>query len=253
MNAGQPQHSAISSTDFYDLVAPIYDRHWGRQFFPEALRQFRRHLAPLVPPNARILDLCCGSGRFVAYLDKAGYSETGVDSSPELLAQTAQCAPRACLVRADMSEFRLAEPCDAAVCFFNALNHARDEEELRRICASVASHVTPGGYFLFDIISERELSSWRGDEYVLSTDTLYELNYSYSPSTRIATCRVRVRSRKEPGYIEAEAFSEQRPIEVPVIRAALRAVGFSVVFIGTSDPDGRVVVLAKRGVPRPGR
>jgi hypothetical protein len=69
-------------------------------------------------------------------------------------------------------------------------------------------------------------------------------------STRIATCRVRVRSRQEPGYIAAEAVSEQRPVDVSLIRAALRSAGFCVVFVKefrrTSAPDGRVIVLAKR-------
>jgi SAM-dependent methyltransferase len=250
MNALQVVQSSASSTDFYDLIAPIYDHHWGCQFFPEALLQFRRYISPRVPPNARILDLCCGSGRFAAYLDKANYRVTGVDSSRKLLAQAAERAPGACLVCADMSEFQLPELCDVAVCFYNALNHARDDKELRRIFGSVASHLVCGGYFLFDIISERELSYWSGEEYVLSEDMLYELNYSYVTSTRTATCRVRVRSRKEPGYIEAEALSEQRPIPASVIRAALRSAGFCVVFVRqfshTSAPDGRLIVLAKR-------
>lgn len=261
MNAAQPEHSSLTSTEFYDLIAPIYDHHWGRGFFPEALNQFCRHLKPRVPKNARILDLCCGSGRFAAYLDTTGYRVTGVDSSAELLAQAAERAPRACLVRADMSDFQIAEGCDAAVCFYNALNHARDETELRRIFGSVASHVVHGGYFLFDVISESELSYWGGEEYVLSADMLYELDYSYMPSTRTATCRVRVRSRKEPGYIEAEAVSEQRPVPVSVIRAALRSAGFCVVFvrqfIRKREPDGRLIVLAKRldrhGPPEPAR
>jgi SAM-dependent methyltransferase len=250
MNATQPQRSSTSSTDFYDLIAPIYDDHWGREFFPDALRQFRRHISPRVPPNARILDLCCGSGRFAAYLATAGYRVTGVDSSSELLAQAAERAPRVCLVRADMSEFQMAERCDAAVCFYNALNHARDERELRQIFGSVARHIARGGYFLFDIISESELSYWGGEEYVLSADMFYELKYSYVTTTSTATCRVRVRSRKEPGYIEAEASSEQRPIQVSVIRATLRSAGFCEVFVRqfprTCDPDGRLIVLAKR-------
>ena len=250
MNAAQPSQSPTSSTEFYDLVAPIYDQYWGHQFFPDALNQFRRHLSPRVLPNARILDLCCGSGQFAAYLGAEGYSVVGVDSSPELLAQAAERAPRAQLVRADVSDFQLPERCDAAVCFFNALNHARDQNELRRICSSVASHLVPGGYFLFDLISESELSSWRSKEYVLSPDMLYELKYSWLPAARTAICRVRARARENPDYIEAEAFSEQRPIDVPVLEAALRNAGFSVTFIKqfrrTSHPDGRLIVLAEK-------
>ena len=88
----------------------------------------------------------------------------------------AERAPDSRLVCADMSSFDLAERFDSAVCFYNSLNHARDERELRLIFGCVARHVVPGGHFLFDLMSEKEyLSSWSGDECVLSEDTIYEL------------------------------------------------------------------------------
>jgi ubiquinone/menaquinone biosynthesis C-methylase UbiE len=71
MNSTQPQYSSIATIEFYDLIAPIYDGHWGRDFFPEALSQFRLRLQTRVRANATILDLCCGSGRFAAYLGSA--------------------------------------------------------------------------------------------------------------------------------------------------------------------------------------
>ena len=249
----QPEPSvATSSAAFYDLIAPIYDGHWGQAFFSSARTQFRRHLAPRVSRNGCVLDLCCGNGRFAGYLERAGYRVTGIDSSPELLEQAAERAPDSRLVCADMSSFDLAERFDAAVCFYNSLNHARDERELRLTFACVARHVLPGGHFLFDLMSEEEyLSSWSGDECVLSKDTKYELAYSYLASTRTATCRVKTRSRTESGsYVRAEAVSTQRPIELTTMKASLRWAGFCVVFVKEFprawSPEGRLLVLANR-------
>jgi SAM-dependent methyltransferase len=248
----QPEPSAAtSSADFYDLIAPIYDRHWGQEFFFSARTQFRRHIAPRVSRNGRVLDLCCGGGRFAGYLGRAGYRVTGIDLSPELLAQAAERAPNSRLVCADMSSFDMAECFDAAVCFYNSLNHARDERELRLIFACVARHVVPGGHFLFDLMSEEEyLNSWSGDECVLSEDTVYELAYSYLASTRTATCRVETRSRTEGSYVRAEAMSTQRPIELTTVIASLRSAGFCLVFVKEFprawSPEGRLLVLANR-------
>jgi ubiquinone/menaquinone biosynthesis C-methylase UbiE len=248
----QPEPSvATSSAAFYGLIAPIYDGHWGQAFFSSARTQFWRHIAPRASRNGRVLDLCCGSGRFAGYLERAGYRVTGIDSSPELLVQAAERAPDSRLVCADMSSFDLAERFDAAVCFYNSLNHARDERELRLIFACVARHVLPGGHFLFDLMPEDEyLSSWNGDECVLSEDTMYELAYSYLASTRTATCRVKTRSRTESSYVRAEAVSTQRPIELTTIRASLRSAGFSLVFVREFprvwSPGGRLLVLANR-------
>lgn len=238
------------SADFYDLIAPIYDHHWGQEFFFSARTQFRRHIAPRVSRNGRVLDLCCGAGRFAGYLETAGYQVTGIDSSPELLARAAERASNSRLVFADMSSFDLAERFDAAVCFYNSLNHARDERELRLIFACVARHVVPGGHFLFDLMSEDGyLTSWSGDDCVLSEDAVYELAYSYLASTRTATCRVKTRSRTEGSYIRAEAISTQRPIELTTVKASLHWAGFCLVFVKEFprawSPEGRLLVLAK--------
>jgi SAM-dependent methyltransferase len=248
----QPEPStATSSAVFYDLIAPIYDRHWGQEFFFSARTQFRRHITPRVSRNGRVLDLCCGGGRFAGYLERAGYQVTGIDSSPELLAQAVERASNSRLVCADMSSFNLAGGFDAAVCFYNSLNHARDERELRLIFACVARHVVPGGYFLFDLMSEEEyISSWSGEECVLSEDTIYELAYSYLASTRTAMCRVKTRSRTEGSYLRAEAISTQRPFELTTMKASLHWAGFRMVFVKefprTWSPEARLLVLANR-------
>lgn len=251
MNSRQPEISLSSLPGFYDLVAPIYDSHWGRGFFSSASRLFRHHIEPRVPTGGRILDLCCGSGRFAGYLGQAGYQVIGVDSSAALLTQAAEHAPRARLIRAHMSAFALAETFDATVCWYNSLNHAQDERELELIFACVARHLTHSAPFLFDVSLEEDyLHSWKSDEYVLSADSLYELSYRYWVQARVATCRVRVRSRLDPKYVEAEAVSEQRPLHSCVINHALRRAGFSVVFLKAVEcvhpPRGRLLVLAQR-------
>src|SRR5260370_40644818 len=52
----QPEPSvATSSAAFYGLIAPVYDGHWGQAFFSSARTQFRRHIAPRVSRNGRVL------------------------------------------------------------------------------------------------------------------------------------------------------------------------------------------------------
>ena len=100
-------------------------------------------------------------------------------------------------------------------------------------------------------MSEEEyLSSWRGDECVLSEDTIYELAYSYLASTRTATCRAKTGSRAGGSYVRAEAISTQRPIELTTLKASLHWAGFRLVFVKEFprawSPEGRLLVLANR-------
>jgi SAM-dependent methyltransferase len=150
-----------------------------------------------------------------------------------------------------MSTFALPETFDAAVCCFNSLNHARDETHLARIFSCVARHLAPAGHFLFDVIPEEDyLHFWKDNEYILGTDGFYELNYAYLTHTQIATCRVRVRSRQDPTFVQAEAISEQRPFSSSVIDRFLRCAGFRVVFqkeFGRPQSrDSHLLVLAQR-------
>jgi SAM-dependent methyltransferase len=240
-----------SAQSFYDLIGPIYDSHWGRGFLSSAASLFDQHAAPRIPAGGQILDLCCGSGSFVGYLARKGYRVTGVDSSPVLLAEAAEHTPQARLVCADMSAFALPENFAGAVCWYNSLNHVRDEREVEQIFRCVARHLTHAAPFLFDVILEEDyLRSWTCEECVLSADRIYELIYRYRAQERIAECQVRVRSRRDPKYVEAEAISEQRPICSRTIQHALRRAGFRVVLQKTLEtghpPDGRLVVLAER-------
>src|SRR5262245_14245461 len=61
------------------------------------------------PEGARVLDQCCGMGVFTVPLARRGYTMTGIDLSPVMLARAARaCAENeveAELIRADMYDF----------------------------------------------------------------------------------------------------------------------------------------------------
>lgn len=69
----------------YDAFAWLYNRHWG----PDSARRFlpvlERWLLPYLPPRARILDLCCGTGQLAQALAQRGYLVTGIDGSEEMI------------------------------------------------------------------------------------------------------------------------------------------------------------------------
>ena len=67
-------------------LEPIYNDHYAgfREdpvFRREASRVIREELMPLVPPPARLLDVGCGNGEFLALARDAGYRATGIDIS----------------------------------------------------------------------------------------------------------------------------------------------------------------------------
>jgi demethylmenaquinone methyltransferase/2-methoxy-6-polyprenyl-1,4-benzoquinol methylase len=91
------QAAAVSVQHMFDEIAPTYDRanhllSFGldRLWWKRAARSFRPVLSR---PDARILDLCCGTGDMTAALlahrpaASASIPVTGADFSPEMLAR----------------------------------------------------------------------------------------------------------------------------------------------------------------------
>jgi SAM-dependent methyltransferase len=237
-----PPSAAPSKAASYDLLAPFYERHWGADFLHGAQTMYAQWLAPRLPTaGARILDVCCGDGGFAAWLG-AVHHVTGVDLSRPMIDLARAKAPKAIFAQADMRSFRLDSRFDAAVCFYNSVNQAMTSRGLRATFSSIAAHLQPRGWLLFDFIDETTfLRTWEFEETAVAGDRMCHLRYRYNPKTRVATCRALLDGQR--------TVVRQRPLERAEIREALAAAGFIVKAIGrvvnVSPRDGRSVVLAR--------
>jgi ubiquinone/menaquinone biosynthesis C-methylase UbiE len=157
---GEPSSlpSLVGVRDGYERWAPTYDG------FPNPLlSREERHVAPLLPPlqNRRVLDLACGTGRWLTRLLVAGAgSGVGIDLSSAMLrvaAHKERLSGR--VVEADCLRlpFRTST-FDFAICSF-ALGHIRD---LHRVAAEVAQVMKPDSdLFVADLHLEAFARGWR--------------------------------------------------------------------------------------------
>ena len=77
--------------------------------------------------DARILELCCGTGRLTLPIAKEGYNITGVDITSSMLEQAIVKAKEADLriefIQADIRSLDLAEKYDLIFIPFNSIHH----------------------------------------------------------------------------------------------------------------------------------
>lgn len=104
------------------------------------------------------LELGCGTGRVLLPLAQAGFTVTGIDGSPALLAlarrkaQAAGLAERIELVQADMRHFRLPrQGFDFAFAVSNTLMHLTTQADQLAALKTAARHLRPGGVLLLDL------------------------------------------------------------------------------------------------------
>jgi SAM-dependent methyltransferase len=194
-------------------------------------------------PGARLLDICCGSGEFAAWIAKT-HRVVGIDLSRAMLDVARNKVANACFEQKDMRTFRLVtRDFDAAVCFYNSFNQLMSTGSLRKALVSTALHLRPGGWFLFDFIEESAfLATWEFEETAMAAGSVCRLRYRYNRRTRIATCRARVGD-----YL---TVIRQRPVERSEMLDSLAAAGFRVVSMApvaeVNPAQGRSAVLAQR-------
>lgn len=134
-----------------DLIydANIYD---GLNTFLSDLPFYKKWL----PKNkdAKILELCCGTGRLTLPIAKKGYNICGVDYTPSMLEQAKAKASEAGLeinfIESDIRTLNLREKFDLIFIPFNSIHHLYKNEDLFKALSGVKNHLKDGGLFLLD-------------------------------------------------------------------------------------------------------
>lgn len=100
----------------------------------------------------RFLEPACGSGRLVAELTARGYQVTGFDVSQAALSYLRRRLVRRLLhaetFEAEMSDFRVSRPFDAAYCTVTTFRHLLTEQAARGHLKCIADNLRPGGIYV---------------------------------------------------------------------------------------------------------
>lgn len=211
----------------YDDFAWMYNRHWGSQFTPTALAVIGKLVLPVVPNNARILDLCCGTGQLAAVLAGRGYTVTGIDGSEIMLQFAGENAPGVELILEDARSFELPDKYDAVVSMFDSLNHVMTIEELAAVFHNVHGCLKTGGLFLFDMNMERGyIANWHGYNGIVEDDHICVFLSRYDPERKIG--QVDFTMFRYYGYWRRSGVSlVQKCYREEEIKSALVKAGFN--------------------------
>lgn len=134
-----------------DLIydANIYD---GLNTFLSDLQFYKKWLPK--KKDAKILELCCGTGRLTIPIAKDGYNICGVDYTSSMLEQAKVKASEVGLdinfIEADIRTLDLQEKFDLIFIPFNSIHHLYKNEDLFTAFNVVKSHLKDGGLFLLD-------------------------------------------------------------------------------------------------------
>jgi len=132
---------------------------FGWNYFPEAFGQQLIEWMKLKGFHARnCLDLGCGTGVLCETLKDAGIEASGMDLSEGMIAVAKERRPEIRYEVANMITYRPEDEFDLITCTGDALNHIIDLNDIDTIFKNVYAYTAPGGYFIFDILNEKEVA-----------------------------------------------------------------------------------------------
>lgn len=141
--------------DWYEIAfGQLYPSVYAHRDDAEAVRVAAR-LAPIIGRASPVLDVACGSGRYMTAFERAGLEMWGADLSEYLLAQAALkrgLAER--LVRCDMRALPFRDRAfGAAVNMFTSFGYFDTDLDNVRVIQEIGRVLSPGGVFMLDFVN----------------------------------------------------------------------------------------------------
>jgi len=136
----------------YNRSAIIYDaiyRAQGKDYAAEAqkinmlIQQYKRSDGRL------LLDVACGTGNHLAYLQE-DFDTEGLDHSEEMLSIARNKFPNLHFHLADMVDFEIDHSFDVITCLFSAIGYVQTLPRLNQAMRTIAKHLRPGGMTIIE-------------------------------------------------------------------------------------------------------
>jgi len=189
----------------YSAYAGVYDRS-GQTRFGEAMARITiEWLASQEFQPGSVLDLATGTGAAALAFAREGLVTTGLDRSPEMLAQAAEKARSEqlpiTLFEADMRAFEIETPTELVTAFFDSVNYLISDQDLAACFRAVEQALTPGGWFVFDANTiERYRQAWNDSTEIAFQDdyTLVIYRSSFDPVTGVSPLLLTTFERIDP-------------------------------------------------------
>ena len=153
---------------YSDVFCKVYNE-FGWNYYPEAfggqLLEWIRASGAKIQTS---LDLACGTGVLCEILHSSGIQAAGMDLSPGMIEIARKGNPQIRYEVADMVAYQPEDKFDLVTCTGDAINHILDISDVDRIFSNVYGCLNDGGWFVFDVLNEQEIS----------TSEPFEMDYS---------------------------------------------------------------------------
>lgn len=174
---------------YYDVIMEHVDySRWG---------QIAEHLTDACPRELRYLDVGCGTGVMLEFLQDVDRHCFGLDLSPAMVMQSKKNCPQAYISLGSMTKLPFKPTFHLITCLFDSLNFVLEEDAVVNSLQGFADSLLPGGLVYFDVVTERMVTEhFLGPEWSEQHGRFTSSwHTTYDRESHIATTRVTINGR----------------------------------------------------------
>ena len=209
---------------YSDVFCKVYNE-FGWNYYPEIFgQQLLQWLQQRALKPKTALDLACGTGVLCRILAESGMDVWGMDFSSGMIDIARQESENIHYDVADMTVYRPDKRFDLVTCTGDAINHIPQLDAVKQIFQNVHAYLNPGGYFVFDILNEHEVSG--SDPFEMDfLETVRVWFQMTRPGEKQVNLKIRV---YEEGMLQFEEDIWETIHDPATICQLLQACGFTV-------------------------
>ena len=207
---------------YSDIFCKVYNE-FGWNYYPEAFgEQLLQWMAEQDFHPKTSMDLACGTGVLCEILREHGIASAGMDFSSGMIDIARSRNGNIPYEVADMTTFCPEKQFDLVTCTGDAVNHIAALSDVEKIFRNVYAYLAPGGYFVFDLLNENEVSD--SEPFEMDFD---EITKVWFQMTRPAENKVNLTIRVyENEALQLEEVIRETIHDVPTVCAMLEKAGF---------------------------
>ena len=198
---------------YSDVFCRVYNV-FGWNYYPEAFgHQLLQWLdrSDIRPQTA--LDLACGTGVLCRILQSRGVRTSGMDLSEGMIDIARQGGGEIHYDVADMITYRPQQRFDLVTCTGDAVNHIALLSDVQTIFHNVYSYLNPGGYFVFDLLNQQEVSDSEPFEMDFDANTRVWFQMTRPGETKV-NLKIRVFEKGQMQFEENIRETLHDPVEI---------------------------------------
>lgn len=181
--------------------------------------------------SRKVLEAACGTGNITQILADKNYKITAFDISQDMLVRAYSKLgrnPGVKLLNLDMTNFKIDDKFDAAICCCDGINYI-DENEAKRFFKNIYNHLDSNSKFIFDMSTEYKYVTMFNDTYVYDDgETFYVWENEADEQNKSVNMEINFFVRNDENkYIRINEVQTQYIHNTKVITRLLKETGFS--------------------------